>query len=92
MTKRKEPPLLLDRPTAAYQLGISTASLDLLVRAGQLSAVRIGYRVLFLRSVLYEFALDRLDALHERGRRRAGITVSDEEIISGCSPNGTSVN
>jgi hypothetical protein len=93
MRKPKEPPLLLDRPAAAYQLGVSVSVLDSLVRTGQLSAVRIAGRVLFLRSVLYEFALDRLDAQGAKARRRAGIAVSDEEFISERVPTeGDPVN
>jgi len=60
-TKQKDPPLLINRAAAAFQLGISPASLDVLVKTRQLPAVRIGARVLFLRSVLLEFALSRLD-------------------------------
>jgi hypothetical protein len=88
--KRSEPPMLIDRPAAAYQLGVSVSVLDSLVHTGQLSAVRIAGRVLFLRSVLYEFALDRLDAQGAKARERAGIAESDKEIISGRVAAGRS--
>jgi excisionase family DNA binding protein len=49
--------LLLDRKTAAEMLGISSVTLDRLLRAGKgPKAKRIGSRVLFSREELQRFA------------------------------------
>jgi excisionase family DNA binding protein len=49
--------LLLDRKTAAEMLGISSVTLDRLLRAGKgPKAKRIGSRVLFSRDELQRFA------------------------------------
>jgi excisionase family DNA binding protein len=79
--KPKDPPLLINREAAAFQLGVSVCSLDALVRSGELPYVRLGSRILFLRSVLFDFALSRLE------RRRSKLDVVDEARVESGSLN-----
>jgi hypothetical protein len=83
MRRRHREPLLLNKKAAAFELGISQCSLDNLVRTGQLASVRIGTRVLFLREVLAQFALERLERRHCRTSREASSNIHMEsEFVS----------
>jgi|HubBroStandDraft_6_1064221.scaffolds.fasta_scaffold1264961_1 excisionase family DNA binding protein len=51
--------ILISKKTAAASLGIGVRMLEKLVRRGEITPVRIGDRVLFLRETLEEFARAR---------------------------------
>ena len=61
MRPRRRDTLLVDRKEAARQLGVCPGTVDALVKSGELDAIRIGRRVLFLPEALVRFALDRLE-------------------------------